>query len=234
MVLARGGNLIDLGIRLHHCTVKQLLEKLSTGDRSFSFHQPVRPTIDASAAPEHKVTILETGKLQDLSLVSYLHSREIDYYTAKTWCKEVLFSVNGQQNLALGFENRAGGYELRNASLKMSSSPKDLTFIDQGSERPHVLEGFTDFLLLLTLNRRDISGNFLVLNSLSFVARSLEILKDHKSVQLYLDHDNAATKAIAPIKQSVPNVQDARGFYQGHKDLNDYLKSQRHSRGLHL
>ncbi|WP_090471215.1 toprim domain-containing protein [Mucilaginibacter sp. OK268] len=186
-----GGNFIDLGIRLHRCTVEQLLSRLSAGDRSLSFHQPVKET---RAEPEHKIKIIKVEELQNLTLVKYLHERAIDYYTAKAWCREVLFTLNERRYLAIGLKNNSGGYELRNAQLKLSSSPKDLTYIDNGIGTVHVFEGFTDFLSLLTLNGRDMAGDFLVLNSLSFVAKSLEILQQCPTVKLYLDHDKAAAK----------------------------------------
>ena len=34
-----GGNLIDLGIRLHHCTVEELLARLSAGNYALSSHR---------------------------------------------------------------------------------------------------------------------------------------------------------------------------------------------------
>ena len=227
-----GGNFIYLGIRLHQCTVEQLLTRLSTGDRSLSFHRPVNVI---SAEPEHKIKIIKAGELQNLTLVKYLHERAIDYSIAKAWCREILFTLNEQHYLAIGFKNNSGGFELRNAQLKLSSSPKDLTYIDQGANTVHVFEGFTDFLSLLTLNGRDTPGNFLVLNSLSFVAKSLKILQQHPTAKLYLDHDKAAAKEVAFIKQAIPNVEDASHFYSGYKDLNAYLKiQQQHSRGLSL
>jgi hypothetical protein len=226
-----GGNFVDLGIRLYQCTIDQLLTRLSTGDRSLSFHQP-KP---AAVEPEHKIQVIDAGELQNLTLVKYLHEREIDYYTAKAYCKEVLFSVNGQQQLAIGFENRSGGYELRSAQIKLSSSPKDLTYIDRGADMVHVLQGFTDFLSLLSVKGRELAGNFVVLNSLSFVARSLDILQQHQAVKLYLDHDKAGTKELAFIKQTIPYAEDASRFYSGHKDLNAYLKiQQQRGRGLGL
>jgi hypothetical protein len=225
--IGAGGNFIDLGIRLHGCSVAELLARLSAGDLPLSFHQPVK-----YAEPEHKIVIQQARELQNMTLVKYLHERAIDYYTAKAWCKEVLFMLNGQRNLAIGFENRSGGYELRNAYLKLSSSPKDLTFFDRGADMVHVLEGFTDFLSLLTLNGRDMPGNFLVLNSLSFVERSLDILQQHKGGKLYLDHDKAAIKAAAAIRQAIPYMEDASRFYSGYKDLNAYLKNQQQGNGL--
>jgi len=226
-----GGNFIDLGIRLHQCTVEQLLKRLSTGDRSLSFHQQVKAT---QTEPEHKIKIIQACELQNLTLVKYLHERAIDYSTAKAWCREILFTLNEQRYLAIGFKNTSGGYELRNAQLKLSSSPKDLTYINQGADTIYVFEGFTDFLSLMTLNGCDMPGDFLVLNSLSFVAKSLKILQQYPTSKLYLDHDKAAAKEVAFIKQNVPNVEDASRFYSGHKDLNAYLKIQQQSQGLGL
>jgi hypothetical protein len=227
-----GGNFIDLGIRLHRCDIAELLARLSAGDYSLSFH---RPDKSVNAEPEHKIVIHQASELQNLTLIKYLHERAIDYYTAKAWCKEVLFTLNGQRHLAIGFENRSGGYELRNAQLKLSSSPKDLTHINQGADTIHVIEGFTDFLSLLTLTGRDMPGDFLVLNSLSFVAKSLKILQQYPTAKLYLDHDKAAAKEVAFIKQAIPNAEDASHFYSGYKDVNAYLKIQpQQSRGLSL
>lgn len=227
-----GGNFIDLGIRLHQCTVEQLLSRLSAGDRSLSFHRRVKET---AAEPERKIKIIQADELQNLTLVKYLHDRAIDYSIARAWCREVLFTLNEQQYLTIGFKNNSGGYELRNAQLKLSSSPKDLTYIDRGADTVHVFEGFTDFLSLLTLNGRDTPGNFLVLNSLSFVSNSLEILQQHATVKLYLDHDKSAAKEMTFIKQAIPNVEDASHFYSDYKDLNVYLKiQQQQSRGMSL
>jgi len=223
--IGEGGNLVDLGIKLYNCSVADFLDRLNNGNYTLSFHQQKTQPQTANVA-ESKITIVQASELSNLTLVKYLHEREIDYYNAKAYCKEVLFSLNGQQHLAIGFVNRSGGYELRSAQHKLSSSPKDLTFIDRRFDTVHVLEGFTDFLSLLTINRRDMPGNFLVLNSLSFTGRSLEIIVQHKDIKLYLDHDKAAVKAMEMIKQAAPNAEDASRFYSGYKDLNAYWKHE--------
>ncbi|WP_259069938.1 hypothetical protein HDF24_25125 [Mucilaginibacter sp. X4EP1] len=51
---------------------------------------------------------------------------------------------------------------------------------------------------------------------------------------MHLDYDKAAAKEVTFIKQIIPNAQDARHFYSGHKDLNAYLKIQQQSLGLGL
>ena len=219
--IGKGGNMIDLGVRLHHCTVKELLSKLSEGNHSLSFHQPVNRA--SQSEPEQKIIIRNVGALTNIGLVSYLHEREIDYYTAKAWCKEVLFTVNNKPYFAIGFANQSGGYELRNRDLKLSSSPKDLTFIDQGSDSVHVFEGFMDMLSLLMIRQESLHDNFLVLNSMSFVNKGLECLLQHQSVFVYPDQDDRGQQVMAIIKNAIPQAVDEGNFYRDFKDLNEYL-----------
>jgi hypothetical protein len=114
---------------------------------------------------------------------------------------------------------------LRNKQVKLSSSPKDLTFIDRGFDTLHVTEGFTDFFSLLTMNRRDMPGNFLVLNSLSFVSASLDILKLHDKVELYLDHDKSAQKALALSKNMYRRYTMPAAFITDIKTLTPISKT---------
>jgi hypothetical protein len=221
--IGKGGNLVDLGILLHKCRVEDLLQRLSREDYSLSFHQQKK---QIAALPESRLIITAIKTLDDISLISYLHSREIDYYMAKAYCKEVSFLLNGQSNLAIGFANNVGGYELRNAHLKVSSSPKDISFFDRGSDTIHVLEGFIDFLSLLTINPRDFAGDFLVLNSLSFVAKALPEMREYEQILLYLDQDKAGIKATADILEALPKATDASLFYENHQDINDYLTNE--------
>jgi hypothetical protein len=230
--IGKGGNLIDLGIRLHHCTVKELLNKLCDENYSLSFHQPVKS--DRQNEPENKIIIHNVGALNNIGLVSYLHEREIDYYIAKAWCKEVLFTVNNKPHLAIGFANQSGGYELRNASLKLSSSPKDLTFIDNGYDSVYVFEGFMDMLSLLMIKQENMPANFLVLNSMSFVNKSLEYLRQQQSVFVYPDHDISGQEVMKIIKKAFPRAVDGGSFYEDFKDLNEYLVTSKQtlSRGF--
>lgn len=62
------------------------------------------------------------------------------------------------------------------------------------------MEGFMDFLSALSFDGREIkqlaaNSNFLVLNSLRLVNRSLPILQSYKEVNLFLDNDIAAKEA---------------------------------------
>ena len=92
--------------------------------------------------------------------------------------KEVRFALAGKTCYALGFKNDSGGYELRNKNFKGSGSPKDIRFIENGSNTLAVFEGFFDFLSYRSLyyKQQGHLGNFLVLNSASFFEKSLQKL----------------------------------------------------------
>ncbi|WP_137761020.1 toprim domain-containing protein [Pontibacter sp. SGAir0037] len=187
------------------------------------------------------ITILETQPLrQGSELAAYLRGRGIRHGTAKDYCREVRFALGEKEHRAVGFANRSGGYELRNAWFKGSSSPKDITFLDKGGKSVCVLEGFLDFLSLLELKaHRQLSSNFIILNSVALAGRSLELLEKHREVYLFLDRDQAGRRLTERLLHSHTKAIDASSFYQSHQDVNAYLvarqqqtKRQRQRPGL--
>jgi hypothetical protein len=104
----------------------------------------------------------------------------------------------GKNYHAIGFKNNAGGYELRNEKFKASSSPKDVTLIENRSDKLTVFEGFFNFLSYLAIHQKQEQPQtkFLVLNSTSFFEKSLPLMQSHKSVHLYLDCDTTGQKCI--------------------------------------
>lgn len=159
-------------------------------------------------------------------LVRYLNARGISKQTANAYCREVGFSIADKSYSAIGFENRSGGYELRNDWFKGSSSPKDITFIANGSNAVCLIEGFIDFLSLLELREQvHLNANFLILNSVAMLNKSLDILRAHRDVFLFLDHDKAGKETAEKLLLAGINGIDSSGFYQGFKDVNEYLVS---------
>lgn len=229
-----GGSIIDLGIRLHNCSVSQLLHKLSSEIPVFLFTSLIqipkrRRNLRSLSGRSHPIN--------SFGLISYLHEREISLQTAKQYCKQVSYDIAGKNYYAIGFQNRSGGYELRNPWFKGSSSPKDITFLDSGSKSVCVLEGFMDFLSLLELKaHRQPNANFLILNSLSLLHRSIDLLKDHQQVFFFLNNDPAGKSAALKLKESGIEGIDPGGFYKQFKDINDYLKANpiSKSRGLRM
>jgi DNA primase len=226
-----GGTLIDLGARLNSCSVSEFVQKLANGDHGFqysSFQQP-DPKI-----PENKLNIISVSELQSQDLINYLRGRGIDEDVACQYCKEVLFEIADKKYKAVGFGNKSGGFELRNHWFKGSSTPKDVSFIDNDSSKMYVVEGFMDFLSIEQLKSRTPAfgsdADFLILNSLSFLTRSYPLLKAHETF-LFLDNDQAGINAKKNLhKEHIPFI-DCSGFYTSFKDVNEYLVDQKQRAG---
>jgi hypothetical protein len=221
--IGEGGNLIDLGIRLKNCSLKTFLADLKIGDYTIQSYE-VQDYSTKQLLHDKKVIIHEVADLNTPSLLFYLGKRGISATTAKQWCKEVTFSFGQKQFAAISFENRSGGYELRNHWFKGSSAPKDITFIDNGSKSVCLLEGFIDFLSLLEIKPQGIAGvNFVILNSLSLVSKSIDVLKSHYDIFLFLNHDKAGDISGEKLKAAGIQGVDSSGFYKDFNDINDYL-----------
>ncbi|MCK7557559.1 toprim domain-containing protein [Chitinophaga sedimenti] len=135
--------------------------------------------------------------------------------------------MDNRNYYAIGFENDKGGFELRNAQIKLSNSPKATTFIPVDSPALRVFEGCFDFLTFKMLQERfDLSpSNFLILNTVAFLRESLPLIRQYSSVTLYLDHDAAGRRATEQVIQEHPAACDGSAFYDGAKDLNEWFVS---------
>ncbi|UKJ07369.1 toprim domain-containing protein [Solitalea lacus] len=227
-----GGSIIDLGIRLHNCSISDLLQKMSA-DVHLSFQQPPSNTVQNNIV-EPKIIIKDVSPIHNFALKSYLRERGVSLQTAKQYCKQVGFSIADKNYSAIGFPNRSGGYELRNRWFKGSSSPKDITFLDNGSKSVFLFEGFIDFLSILELRvYRQLHANFLVLNSVSLLHRSVDVLRSHQDVFLFLNNDLAGKNAAIKLKESGIDGIYSGEFYKEFKDINEYLQatSENQNRG---
>lgn len=232
--IGKGGNLIDFGIQYFRCSVSELLNRLSAMQLGniFSFHRPSHnrtSKIFPSAGEKEKngdgkIVVLEHRPLADLSLLDYLKSRNIPTEIAGRFCREVDFLLYGKQHTAIGLQNRSGGFELRNSYFKGSSSPKDITLIDNRTKKLAVFEGFFDFLSFQTINRNlkgQISSS-LVLNSLSFFEKSRPLMEKYQQVFLLLDRDKSGKAATQKaLHWDTGKYLDRSDFYRHYNDLND-------------
>lgn len=237
-----GGTLLDLGVKLHACSLTEFVEILSRDN--FSFHR--QPNYRDRPVEESKVELLSANSITDQGLIQYLEQRMIDPSIAGLYCKQVHFKIKDRDYLAVGFPNRSGGYELRNSWFKGSSSPKDITTIFRGEESICVTEGFFDFISLHQIKDKQIqqlvrNSDFLVLNSIAFTRKALPIVSSYKSCELFLDNDHSAKKAKETIVDAGIKAKDGSQFYSAFKDLNEYLvkgvsnnSSEVKSRGLRL
>jgi hypothetical protein len=220
-----GGTIIDLAAKLHQCTYQEAAEKLTNGN-----FQKAPPSIvnRKVAQPENKIEIIGVNPITDPRLIKYLNQRCIGLDIANRYCREIDFSIGSKTYTAIGFPNQSNAYELRNRWFKGSCSPKDFSFIDNGEKKICVMEGFMDFLSVLSFESWEIkqfaaNSNFLVLNSLRLLKRSLPILQSYKEVNLFLDNDIAAKEAKENLREKEIRFNDASTLYRGHKDVNEYL-----------
>jgi hypothetical protein len=218
-----GGTIVDLGSKLHQCSLTEFLDKLSASNYSTVPRQ--KPAFEP---PENKLEIISAKELSNCDLIHYVESRKILPHFAREFCKEIEFTIAKKPYKAVGFQNRSGGYELRNRWFKGSSSPKDVSIIDNGSTNLCVMEGFMDFLSALTLNQKrlielPLKSNFLILNSLSFLQKNISLLQRHEQNLFFLDNDLAGKEAMQMLTTNVISVKDASTLYKPFKDVNEYL-----------
>mgnify|MGYP000984934743 FL=1 len=164
--------------------------------------------------------------LQDSKLLDYLEERGIDAHVAIPNCEEVRYRVRGKRYYAVGLRNRSGGMELRNRFFKGCIPPKDISLKCNGADVCAVFEGFMDYLSAMQMGI--IASDWLVLNSVSNVEKTLQVLGDHQRIECYLDNDDAGRRTFQRLQECFgEKVIDRSSLYADHKDLNEYLLSWR-------
>ena len=177
---------------------------------------------------------VKVSKLDSPALLKYLADRGIPRNIAQRWCVQVNYRLHGKDYYAIGFENSAKGFELRNPFYKGSYPPKHITHIANGNARCNVFEGFIDFLSGERLGVND-GFDAVVLNSVANVGKALTVLPDYSVIACYLDNDEAGRAALARLRRElVDKVMDKSALYPDHKDLNDFLcqRVQSKAKGL--
>lgn len=229
----QGGSIIDLVMRMQGCSayeaMKHLAGKRETIVAPSSFHRETTITTPNSTSTRH---ILSISEALPLHLQNYLREvRKIDLAVASPYLRYVRYEVGGREYSAIGFANRAGGYELRDdKTFKGTIAPKDISVIARRENNASlcIFEGFMDFLSLLTIKGKE-TAPCLVLNSVSNISRAIAYLQeqDIDSVRAFLDNDPVGRQALLNIQSSGVTVEDMSRHYARHKDLNEFLVAQR-------
>jgi hypothetical protein len=246
--IGKGGDIIDFSTMYHNCTISDALRKLSGFQNQpvlsihplTAFGRPVVSSLrfagERKESTDSKIVVQATRPLSANNLIGYLGKRQIPLEIASKYCQEVDFILYGKQHTVIGFPNQSGGYELRSETFKGSSSPKDTTFIDNKTEQIAVFEGFFSFLSFCTINGNQAAPliNSLILNSLSFLDKSRDLMEKHLGVHLLLDRDMAGkTHTQKALNWDRDKYIDRSEFYASHKDLNDWLIHDRNSQQQH-
>jgi prophage maintenance system killer protein len=233
----KGGNLVDFGIIYHRCSIHDFLTQLDAQQINHATSPyEVKPFLKAED-DDAVLKVIFVSPVNSYALKNYLLARKIEPAVSDKYCCEVAYSIGDKSYYAIGFKNDAGGYELRNPNFKASSSPKDVTFVNNGAKELTVFEGFFNFLSYESLcyKNEQQASNFLVLNSTSFFEKSTELMQRHERVHLFLDNDRTGlkftTNALALDKNK---FKDQRQLYRHYNDLNDWLINKSQSQKLKL
>ncbi|WP_455074864.1 toprim domain-containing protein [Prevotella fusca] len=227
--LGKGGSIIDLVMLLQGCNAHEAISHLA--GNNLSFHSATPPKEKVAALSPSTRHILGISEELPPHLQRYLQEeRKIDLSLAKPYLRSVCYEVGGRTYIAIGFANRAGGYELRDdKTFKGTIAPKDISVIaGDANNVPHcIFESFMDFLSYLTMKGKEIAP-CIVLNSVSNVHRSVTYLREHHigCVRAFLDNDEAGRRSMQVLQSAGMSAEDMSRHYGGYKDLNEYYVSR--------
>lgn len=239
----QGGGVVDFLTKFWNCGVGEVIQRFSRMGAGYKHpdHWPgPRQDVEKKTLQNEggKIIIRSQSQLSDPALIRYLKSREIPLQIARQYCCQVVFELYEKRQMTIGFKNEAGGFELRSAHFKGSSSPKRPVLLQNeagGSAKElTVLEGFFSFLSLKTLENShpdlvqkitDNRADYLILNSLAFFEKSRGQMEEYKTINLLLDRDKMGLATTGKALTWSPKYRDKSGLYEQHKDLNDFLKT---------
>ena len=235
---SQGGSIIDLVMKMRGCSAYGAIAHLAEGKATTlapsSFHREAHiGQRRDEQRPNNTRRILSINEALPLHLQSYLREvRKIDLAVASPYLHHVRYEVGGREYSAIGFPNRAGGYELRDDKIfKGTIAPKDISVIaGQANNAPLcIFEGVMDFLSLLTMKGKEAISPSIVLNSVSNIHRAVAYLheKGLDSVRAFFDNDPAGRQALQAIQSTGIKVEDMSRHYSRYKDLNEYHIAQR-------
>ena len=231
----RGGSIIDLCMRLESCTLLEAIRHLGRNapdDSAYSSRNDFasnyfQPSMVANGARK----LISISDTLPPHLQEYLTKvRCINLEKAMPFLKYISYEVRNRRYQTIGFANQSGGYELRdNQSFKGTIAPKDITpiFTDR-AEPVWIFEGFMDFLSFLSMKEK-IINHYLVMNSVSNVARTVRYLNDHNlphHIRAFLDNDDAGRRTVQEFVKAGFKVEDMSVHYKGFKDLNEFHVSR--------
>jgi len=223
-----GGNILDLVMALNNCNLSQALEKLETGN--FSFSQAKLSFSNTTVTTDKNISQYKINKVQSLqnkALIDYLKSRKISIDIANKYLQEVYYEQKDKNYFALGFENDSKGFEVRNAYFKGCLGSKDITTIKGiGNKELSIFEGFMDFLSALIYFKIDsFKSDVIVLNSVAQKSKIEELLYSdlYNKIYLFLDNDKKGKEVKNEFYNINNNCIDCSNFYKGYKDFNEFL-----------
>lgn len=205
---------------IKQCSVSEALEYLERLDYSGSqknYEKGFKKSLKANCQ------ILKVNPVEHPALIQYLKSRKLESQISEL--EEIHYELNGRNYFGIGFKNDSGGYEIRNSFVKICLGIKDITTIENNSNILRIFEGFTDYLSFKILEKslEKFSSDYLILNSVSMIGKTTELIKKYPTVELYLDNDRTGDDTTQILIRRYAESEDCRTLFQNHKDLNEFL-----------
>ena len=228
----KGGSIIDLCVRLEGCTLLEAIRLLGRNAPDYTACSSQKADRAMKRSRKPMASASGARRLTGISdtlpphLQKYLtEERCINIEKAMPFLRCISYEVGGRHYQAIGFANQSGGYELRdNGMFKGTIAPKDITPIFTDRADPVcIFEGFMDFLSFLSM-KEEFTNHYLVMNSVSNVARSIRYLNERQvfSIRTFFDNDEAGRRATADFVKAGFKVEDMSVHYRDFKDLNEY------------
>ena len=216
-----GGNNIDFMKKYLNTSISEVLIWAENQNFSSFQNQKILNRNFENFVKTYEIT--EVKEIQHPALLEYLKSRKVENQTE--YIKEIQYQMNGKNYFGIGFKNDSDGYEIRNAYSKICLGKKDISIINIDSNSIRIFEGFFDFLSFKNVENylEKEASDYLILNSVSMIAKIKNTIKNYENIELYFDNDEAGNRAVKMIKSENENAEDCRILYSDFKDLNDWL-----------
>lgn len=227
------GSAVDLVMRLENCSFSAAMKIFEEKSFSGNCNRKDKEEKQRKAIKQPQLHVLKIAPLTNKILINYAKNRGIDADIVQKYCKEVYYKMGeeGQTCFAIGFENDSGGFEISNPMFKGCTHSKDITCIDNGSDKCIVIEGFFDMLSYQQL-MKDKSPelqkvDIVVLNTTALISKAQDFILKHKMIHSFLDNDAAGRNAlrILTTKSGREVVDESTYLYPQCKDLNEYLQN---------
>ncbi|WP_339608506.1 toprim domain-containing protein [uncultured Roseivirga sp.] len=231
-----GGKVIDYMMLYHSTDAKGALAAVSGLFGKKTIEQPAK---QAEKKPKTKVNSLEivsVKKVFSKALFQYLESRKIPREVAQPYIKQVQYRYvkNNTRGFALGFENRSGGFELRNKQFKGLVGKRDITIIRgrQSGLNLQLVEGPFDFLSLLCVyGYKQPQSDVMILNGTAMIQAAIKEIekRNYRVGQSWFDNDQGGSKATAILKDAFKDsafkVKSMNHKYAQFKDISQMHES---------
>ena len=217
-----GGNNVDFMKKYLNASISEVLA-WSENQQFSSFQNQRNLPQQKFKKPQKNYEITEIKEIQHPALLDYLKSRKVE--SQIEFLKEIHYQMNDKNYFGIGFKNDSSGYEIRNPYSKICFGKKDISTIKNNSKSLLVFEGFFDFLSFKNIEKslENKVSDYLILNSVSMIAKIKNTIKNYENIELYFDNDEAGNRAVEIIKKEKNEAEDCRVLYSGFKDLNDWL-----------